>query len=223
MAAFFMLEDALKAIFAAPTLIPVTIGVIVAVRSLATTRHLTQAKHTLDFDTRFKTDNAKELIAAFKVVETRSDDQLRALGASRRNEDADFKTLIKALNVWEHVGIGLKNQVYSRPLLMEAYGTTVIALWVYSVPFIRERQKHNDRVYRNFDWLVMDWLQEIPMPGDAEAKRRSRKDAERRALDDQRKAIRAEVEEELRKKHGLPQPGSGAQQSPGEMSVSGPA
>lgn len=194
-----MLEALFALLVANPTLAPVTIGVIVALRSLKSQQHLTRAKHTLDFDVRFKTDHVKDLLAARLILQDKTDAELKIMGAAHKSDDPGFKALVSTLNVWEHVGIGLRNQVYDEHLLKEAYGSTVIWLWIYSVAFIRERQRHNPRVFVNFDWLALRWLETLPMPSQDLARLKAAEEAEKLRQQSERATIRKEVEAEIRK------------------------
>lgn len=150
-----------------PTIPIVGVGTIIAFFSLRSQRHLTQAKHTLDFDKDFKEKRWLNLLTAAALFRSMSHEALYGLGKNGRmvSDEADpFTAIAEALNTWEGVAIGLENKVYSEKLLFEAYGTTVVKLYLGTTPFIRARQTANPRLFCNFERLGLRWAAKLAKP-----------------------------------------------------------
>jgi len=140
-----------------PTVPLVIIGTIVAGLSFRSQRHLTRSKHTLDFDKDFKDKEQKDLPAVKALLDRLTEHDLIEMGQRPMLDDKDVTLLIRALNVWESVGIGLKHHVYMEDLLYEAYGSTVRYLYRRTLPFVNERKKKNPKYFEHFHRLAIRW------------------------------------------------------------------
>jgi hypothetical protein len=139
-----------------PTVPILLIGTVVAVVSLRSQRHLARAKNTLDFDRDFKEKEMHALQAAHRLMREMTPVELEELGAREIPGEA-FRTIARALNVWEGVAIGVRNNVYSERLLRDGYGSTVVWMYRHARPFVDQRQRNNPRYYNNFCWLGTRW------------------------------------------------------------------
>lgn len=136
------------------------IAALIAAAALRSTRHLTRAKHTLDFDKEFKEKNKASLLRAFNVLRTHSTEALKELGenGSMSTDGSDpYTSLVEALNAWEGVSIGLEHKVYNEMMLFEAYGSTIAKLYIHSIPFIKARASDNPRYFKHFVKLGLRW------------------------------------------------------------------
>lgn len=136
------------------------IAALIAAAALRSTRHLTRAKHTLDFDKEFKEKNKASLLRAFNVLRTHSTEALKELGenGSMSTDASDpYTSLVEALNAWEGVSIGLEHKVYNEMMLFEAYGSTIAKLYIHSIPFIKARASDNPRYFKHFVKLGLRW------------------------------------------------------------------
>ncbi|HHA2808363.1 TPA: DUF4760 domain-containing protein [Stenotrophomonas maltophilia] len=168
----------------APTIPVILLGVYVAYRSLRSQRHLTRAKHTLDFDKEFKEKHKSTLIDARDVFARYTDEGLEGVGDKGRlsKDDTDpFTVVVNALNVWESVAIALKHDVYDEDLLFDAYATSVVWLYKNALPFVKARQKHSPKLFQNFVRLGIRWMAKtsLPLSLEKEIEERNKKDADR--------------------------------------------
>ncbi|MEA9807881.1 DUF4760 domain-containing protein [Xanthomonas campestris] len=151
----------------APTVPVILVGVYIAYRSLRSQRHLTRAKHTLDFDKEFKEKHKSTLIDARDVFARYTDEALAEVGdkGCLSKDDADpFTVVVNALNVWESVAIALKHDVYDEDLLFDAYATSVVWLYKNALPFVKARQKYNPKLFQNFVRLGVRWMAKASLP-----------------------------------------------------------
>ena len=158
-----------------PTVPILVIGTVVAVVSLRSQRYLARAKNTLDFDKDFKEKELRALQAAHRLMRTMGPEELAELG-SREVPDEAFRTIARALNAWEGVAIGVRNDVYSERLLRDGYGSTVVWMYRHAQPFIGQRQRSNPHYYSNFCWLGARWaalrtFDGVPAPGASPSQR----------------------------------------------------
>lgn len=187
---------------AAPTVPVILLGAYIAYRSLRSQRHLTRAKHTLDFDKEFKEKHKSTLIDAREVFFKYSDERLTELGDKGRltkKDDDPFTVIVNALNVWESVSIALKHDVYDENLLFDAYATSVVWLFKSALPFVKARQKHNPKLFQNFVRLGVRWMARtsVPLLLENEIKERNKIEAAAKKAEDE---VRVEVNgEELAK------------------------
>lgn len=180
-----------------PTIPIIGVGTIIAFFSLRSQRHLTQAKHTLDFDKDFKEKRWVNLLNAAAIFRSLSHEALYELGKSGKmvpDETDPFTAIADALNTWEGVAIGFRNKVYSEKLLFEAYGTTVVKLYLGTTPFIRARQVANPRLFYNFERLGLRWAAKLAVP----LKLQKELDEAKRVADSVKKYERGLLEKEIR-------------------------
>lgn len=191
-----------------PTFPVIVIATIVAISSLRSQRHLTRAKHTLDFDKEFKEKDKGKLLEARKVFDRLSWAELERLGnLSLLHDNNDFKAIVDALNIWEAVAIGIRNKVYSEKLLIEAYGTTVVFIYKSSIPFVKERQKKNSRLYTHFVWLGVRWSAEFSISLKDEEKIAKLQAAHEEELKNQGQLMRSQIREEIQRSLEKSNPG----------------
>ncbi|HDS1306623.1 TPA: DUF4760 domain-containing protein [Stenotrophomonas maltophilia] len=151
-----------------PTAVVAAIGTAVALTSLHSQRHLTKAKHTLDFDKDFKEKHRATLVLAQKAFVSRQPRELAELGRqgklTENGEDA-FTAIATAINLWEGAAIGVKSGVYLEDLLWRSYGSTIAILYLNTLPFVSARRAQNPRLFTNFLWLGLRWTRRLVKEG----------------------------------------------------------
>jgi hypothetical protein len=141
--------------------VPIILGsAALALRTYITTRHLTRAKHTIDFETAYH--QSQSLTAAIAklgpyLVKASAED-LELLAITNNPDQEILPHIREVLNTWERAAIAVKRNVYDEDLLFDAYGSSLVYMWQKLIPFIRRRQSSNNRLYANFDWLAIRWL-----------------------------------------------------------------
>lgn len=141
-----------------PTLIFLSVTSVLAYLSWRSQRHLTRAKHTMDFQVSFS--DSETMKKAAKTFHTRlctmSSEELVDL-AVQRKPTKEHDRVVQILNAWERVGVALKHDVYDEEMLYDIYGTFLLKLCSTLSPFINQRQAENPKVFVNLKWLAMRW------------------------------------------------------------------
>ena len=185
-----------------PASVVALVASTIALFSLRSTRHLTKAKHTLDFDKDFKVKHRDMMVRAFIVLrEVAWADryELGREGTITVDRTDHFSTVAAAINVWESVAIGIKNDVYLEQLLYEGFGSTISQLYLDTIPFIKARQQKNPRLFTNFVWLGVRWTVRLQPQRSAAllaAKKAECEDAERQIKTNR---LRSEIVAQLEK------------------------
>lgn len=141
-----------------PTLIFLSVTSVLAYLSWRSQRHLTRAKHTMDFQVSFS--DSETMKKAAKTFHTRlctmTTEELVAL-AVQRKPVKEHDRVVQILNAWERVGVALKHDVYDEEMLYDIYGTFLLKLCSTLSPFINQRQAENPKVFVNLKWLALRW------------------------------------------------------------------
>lgn len=148
-----------ETLLSSPTFYPAAIGVIVAVYSILTQRKTSREKNSLDFEVSYKrSDNVN---AAFDVLveinKNRLSVPLSHWGKLENSRTDEAKALRTIFNEWERCANAVKHNIYDDLYLYKIYGSTVLHLDTTFGEYISECQGWNERVYRNFKWLVLKW------------------------------------------------------------------
>lgn len=141
-----------------PALIFLTVTSCLAYLSWGTQRHLTRAKHTMDFQVSFSdSETMKRASKTFHLKLCKmSSAEILAL-ASTRCPKKEHDRVTEILNAWERVAVALKHDVYDEDMLYDIYGTFLLRLCFTLGPFIKQRQLKNHRVFVNLNWLYLRW------------------------------------------------------------------
>lgn len=141
-----------------PTLPFVFLSAFVAWQAFKSNRHLTRAKHSIDFQTKYH--ETESLNVAMKEVLAWS----RLPGADAtllagNMQDPVVDHVMELLNTWERAAIAIRRKVYDGDMLYDAYGTSYVWIWAQLSPFVRARQlnKKNPKLYKNAEWLGVSW------------------------------------------------------------------
>lgn len=141
-----------------PTLIFLSVTSVLAFLSWRTQRHLTKAKHTMDFQVSFS--DSETMKKAAKTFHTRlckmTSEEIVSL-AAMRHPAKHHAHVVQILNAWERVAVALKHDVYDEEMLYDIYGTFLLKLCSTLSPFINYRQEENPKVFVNLKWLAMKW------------------------------------------------------------------
>lgn len=141
-----------------PTLIFLSVTSILAYLSWRSQRHLTRAKHTMDFQVSFS--DSETMKKAAKTFHMRlcdmTSDEIVQLSISRKPSKQHGR-VVQILNAWERVAVALKHDVYEEEMLYDIYGTFLLKLCFNLGPFISHRQAANSKVFMNLSWLYLRW------------------------------------------------------------------
>lgn len=141
-----------------PTLIFLSVTSVLAYLSWRSQRHLTRAKHTMDFQVSFSdSETMKKAAKTFhKHLCGMTSNELISLSTSRK-PSKQHDHVVQILNAWERVAVALKHDVYDEEMLYDLYGTFLIRLCSTLNPFIKHRQADNPKVFVNLGWLYVKW------------------------------------------------------------------
>jgi hypothetical protein len=141
-----------------PTLIFLSVTSVLAFLSWKTQRHLTRAKHTMDFQVSFSdSETMKKAAKTFHNLLCKMTTEELIQLASTRRPTKQHDRVIQILNAWERVAVALKHDVYDEEMLYDIYGTFLLKLCSTLSPFINARQAENPKVFVNLKWLAMRW------------------------------------------------------------------
>lgn len=141
-----------------PTFPVVLISAGIAYFAYRSNKHLTRAKQTIDFETAYH--ESKKLNKAIKtIVAWAPTVTWEEIAAVADQPDHEMVTHIReVLNTWERASMAVRQKVFDEDLLYNVYGSTIIWMWKHLVPYMRQRQTKNPRLYKNFDWLGLRWM-----------------------------------------------------------------
>lgn len=141
-----------------PALIFLSVTSVLAYLSWRSQRHLTRAKHTMDFQVSFSdSETMKKAAKTFHMLLCNmTSEELIQLSKSRRPK-RQHERVVQILNAWERVAVALKHDVYDEEMLYDIYGTFLLKLCSTLSPFIRDRQSVNPKVFVNLSWLYLKW------------------------------------------------------------------
>jgi fumarate reductase subunit C len=141
-----------------PAVIFLTVTSVLAYLSWRSQRHLTRAKHTMDFQVSFSdSETMKKAAKTFHTLLCNmSTDELVRLSVSRK-PSKQHERVVQILNAWERVAVALKHDVYDEEMLYDIYGTFLLKLCSTLSPFINHRQELNPKVFVNLSWLYVKW------------------------------------------------------------------
>ena len=141
-----------------PTLIFLTVTSCLAYLSWGTQRHLTRAKHTMDFQVSFSDSETMKRASRTFHLKLCKMTTAEILGlANTRSPKKEHDRVTEILNAWERVAVALKHDVYDEEMLYDIYGTFLLRLCSTLSPFIKQRQSNNHRVFVNLSWLYLRW------------------------------------------------------------------
>lgn len=119
---------------------------------------MTRAKYTMEFQVSFS--DSETMKKAKKTYEKHfsrmTTDQLRILAETKQPRKHNER-MCEVLNAWERVGVAIRHKVYDEEMLYEVYGTFLIKMWDTVSPFVKARQKQNERFYVNLEQLARKW------------------------------------------------------------------
>ncbi|WP_416423698.1 DUF4760 domain-containing protein [Pseudomonas sp. App30] len=141
-----------------PTLIFLTVTSCIAYLSWGSQRHLTRAKHTMDFQVSFSDSEVMRKAAkTFHVKLCKMTSAEIVALAVERKPTKEHDRVVQILNAWERVAVALKHDVYDEEMLYDIYGTLLLKLCSTLNPFIQQRQSANAKVFVNLKWLYLRW------------------------------------------------------------------
>lgn len=181
----YTLDEILHYISVNPTLVFLSVTACMAYLSWVTQRHLTRAKHTMDFQGDFS--DSEHILKATAIYKTKINLMTKQELIDLAKNDLpseELDSLKYLLNTWERVGIAVRYDVYDDEMLYETYGTFLLKLCVYLHPYIKQRQSGNVRTYANLMWLYLSWKVRRQEGVDAVKQRKLKK-----ALSDLEKAL----------------------------------
>lgn len=172
----YTLDEILLYISKNPTLVFLSVTACMAYLSWVTQRHLTRAKHTMDFQGSFSDSEHILKATAFYKSKFHFMTEQQLIELAKNDEPCEELDSLKyLLNTWERVGIAVRHDVYDDEMLYETYGTFLLKLCVNLHPYIKERQKGNVRTYANLKWLHLNWQIRRDEGKDAVKKRKLKK------------------------------------------------
>lgn len=142
-----------------PTLIPISVGVIIALLGIYKQRQSSREKNSIDFEAGYKRskDIQEAWITLMKAVRKASSEEIAGWaepGVFDTEEASAFRLI---MNEWERAANGVFRKVYDNDFLYKTYGSTVIDLSLYLHPYIKRKQQQNPRIYLQFTRLSVAW------------------------------------------------------------------
>lgn len=141
------------------TVVVLIISLYVAYRAYKTTRHLTESKNAIEFETEYH--KSQKMIEAHqfirKAINSLTSEEISKFAEDQYLESNERAHIKEFLNTWERASIAIQNDVYNEKLLYTAYNSFVIQIYIHFIPFIKVKQKKNKNVYENFVWLAVRW------------------------------------------------------------------
>ncbi|KIG04888.1 hypothetical protein BurMR1_3699 [Burkholderia sp. MR1] len=142
------------------TAVVALVSAVIAFSAVLINAHLTRSKNAIDFWSAYHA-SAQQKESTKAMVEwvhgKPTPEQTRALGVLPFKDPILSTHIREILSTWERVSIAIRKKVYDEDLLFDAYGSSIVDLWINFRPFIEERRKANDRLYVHFLWLVKRW------------------------------------------------------------------
>lgn len=143
-----------------PNFFAVLAGVFIAVIGIAKQRQTARDKNTLDFESGL--EDKADYAAAWKIVKSIVDDRLSIpleyWAANAQFNSPEAEALRHVLNRWERASNGVERKVYNGDALYEIYGSHVISLHTFLMPYIAEiRSLRLPKAYVKFERLAVNW------------------------------------------------------------------
>ena len=85
-----------------------------------------------------------------------------SLGQQRNSEEnskMSMKEIVKFLNVFEHISIGVRENAFHEFMLKKSHKTAFTFVWDSSKELVYKMREnlHNERAYVQFEWLAERW------------------------------------------------------------------
>lgn len=142
-----------------------TIGVIVAMMSIRTSRILARKKQTADMI--FASSRDSELLKDVRKIadlHAATDDNIRKYADTKMSNTDECKTIWYVLNHYEYVSVCVQAEIYDEEMLRRSWCGTVLNLYKHTRDFVDETRKSYQRptAWQEFQWLAKRW-QDKPM------------------------------------------------------------
>lgn len=138
----------------------ILLGVVVAVASVWSARHIARVKQSADLLMSSKSD--KDLVDGLRCLSeiyNATDKNIKSFAESGQTDSAEGMSIRYVLNHWEHVSIGIQYKIYDEAMLHKASCNTVINLYKRARPFIERLRERVQRptLYQEVEWLANRW------------------------------------------------------------------
>lgn len=138
----------------------ISIGVIVAMWSIRTSRILARKKQTADMI--FASRKDAELIRGLRKISDlheAKDDNIRKYAAKDMVNTEECQAIRYVLNHYEYVSVGVQAGIYDEDMLRRASCGTVVRLYTQTRDFIDATRKNFDRptIHQELQWLAKRW------------------------------------------------------------------
>lgn len=143
-----------------PNFFAVILGVVVAIIGIAKQRQTARDKNTLDFESALedKSDYTAAWIIVTRIVDNRLSVPVQRWASKSYFNTAEAQALRHILNRWERASNGIERKVYNDEALYEIYGSHIISIYVYLMPYINEiRVLRLPKAYEKFERLAINW------------------------------------------------------------------
>lgn len=137
------------------------LGGAIAIIGIVKQRQTARSKNTIDFEAALEDSNSyNSSYAKVQKIVAKKDNYPVMKWAGEDKVNSDNAIAIKTvLNYWERASNGVRKDVYDSDFLYDIYGTHVLNLHEYLLPFIEEvREKRQSKAFENFLALTENWL-----------------------------------------------------------------
>lgn len=135
------------------------ITVCIAYSGIMKQRQIAREKNSLDFEAAYK--HSIQINEAWDVLISISQnsykESVKKWAKSENLSSNEALSIRVLLNEWERVANGVFHNIYDSAFLYKIYGSYLIKMHSLLLPYIRERQEKNYRLYYQLDKLVMEW------------------------------------------------------------------
>lgn len=143
-----------------PTIVPISIGALIAIFGIAKQRQSSREKNSIDFESSYK--QSKDIEEAWMVlkivVQNRLDTPIDHWAGGKAYGSEEAIAIRRIINEWERAANGINHKIYDDDFLYKTYGTTVIELYTFLRPYITATQNYNPRVFAQFTRLAIRWI-----------------------------------------------------------------
>lgn len=138
-----------------------TLGVVVAVASIHSSRVIARKKQTADATLASRGD-AKliEGLQCIRRLHEHAQCNLRLYGRMDKAADADLQCMLYVLNYYEFVSVGIKEGIYDDAMWKRAQYSQVTTLWKRAEPLVSELRlsRNQPTMFQDFESLATSWL-----------------------------------------------------------------
>jgi hypothetical protein len=149
-----------------PTVPIIALTALVALANWRSQQRLTRAKHAIDLQNNYVCSErvlkdmyrVADLSKKLSTEEVERLSKIDATTPATEGDRANLESIRNVLNCFERMAIGIQQDVYDEGLLFNSYATFVTDVWTSFRPYIRAKQVGNNRYYKAFDWLAVNWM-----------------------------------------------------------------